>query len=142
MRRPVLVDTSALVALYMASDARHREASSVLAGLREKKRPLLATTDVFDETVTLVRRWAGYARAIEAGESLRQSRVLELVNVEDDDREEAWDLFRRHKEAKLSFTDCTSAAIMGRLEIEEVFTFDSDFRGFGFKTVPDENRGA
>ena len=59
MRMPVMVDTSALVALYLESDARHREAARVMAELRGKKRPLFATTDVFDETVTLVRRWGG-----------------------------------------------------------------------------------
>ena len=137
MRRPVLVDTSALVALYVKSDSRHGEAADVLAGLREKKRLLLATTDVYDETVPLVRRWAGYAHAMAAGESLRQSRVLELVTVEEGDRDQAWKLFKSHKEAKLSFTDCTSAAVMSRFELDEIFAFDSDFRGFGFKTLPD-----
>jgi predicted nucleic acid-binding protein len=137
MKRPVLVDTSALVALYLESDSQHREAVNILAGLRDKRRPLLSTWDVFDETVTLLRRWGGYARAVEAGESLRQSKVLELINVNDDDREQAWDLFKKHKEVKLSFTDCTSATIMSRLDLDEIFAFDSDFRGFGFTTLPD-----
>jgi len=137
VRRPVLVDTSALVALYLDSDAWHAEAVRALAQLREQRRPLLATTDVFDETVTLVRRWGGYARAVEVGTALRESRVLTLVPVDEAAREEAWGLFKRHKNPKLSFTDCTSAAVMGRLGIESVFTFDSDFRGFGLKPIPD-----
>jgi predicted nucleic acid-binding protein len=137
MRRPVLVDTSALVALYLEDDAEHQRAADALAGLREKKRSLLATTDVFDETVTLVRWWGGYADAIRAGESLRQSKVLELVPVSDADREAAWSLFKEYNNLELSFTDCTSAAVMSRLELGEVFTFDSDFREFGYKTIPD-----
>lgn len=136
MKLPVFVDTSALVALYLTADSRHQEAASVLEGLMESKRQLVATTDVFDETVTLLRRWGGYSKAVEAGEALRTSRVLELVNVDDEAREEAWKLFKQHKGPKLSFTDCTSAAVMRRLELEEVFTFDSDFRGFGFTAVP------
>lgn len=137
MRRPVLVDTSALLALYIDSDAQHRKAASVFGTLREKRRHLLTTTDVFDETVTLVRRWEGYADAVRTGETLRASRILELVVVNDEDREAAWGLFKQYTDPKLSYTDCTSAAVMGRLELEEVFTFDSDFRGFGFKAIPD-----
>jgi len=139
MRRPVLVDTSALVALYLEDDAEHQRAADTLAGLRVKKRSLLATTDVFDETVTLVRRWGGYAHAIRAGEALRQSRILEVVQVSDGDREAAWSLFKEYKNLELSFTDCTSAAIMSRLELEEVFTFDSDFREFGYTSIPDRH---
>jgi predicted nucleic acid-binding protein len=132
----MFIDTSALMALYLESDSRHREAASVLAGLRGKKIPFMATSDIFDETVTLLRRWGGYARAIAGGEALRQSRVLELVSVDDRARDEAWGLFKVHKDVKLSFTDCTSAAIMKRFELEDVFTFDSDFREFGFRMIP------
>src|ERR1041384_404561 len=136
MIRPVLVDTSALVALALTSDSKHSEAVSTLADLRKKRPPLLSTTDVFDETVTLVRRWGGYAKAIEAGDLLRSSRMLELVRGNDDARDEAWRLFKEHQRPDLSFTDCTSAAIMEHLELSEVFAFDSDFRAFGFTQVP------
>jgi predicted nucleic acid-binding protein len=136
MRRPVLVDTSALVALAMPTDAQHPAAVDTLAELKRKRTPLLATTDIFDETVTLLLLWGGYARAIEMGELLRASRLLELVSVDDQARDEAWRLFQEHKIPNLSFTDCTSAAIMERLELEEVFAFDSDFRGFGFTQLP------
>jgi predicted nucleic acid-binding protein len=136
MRRPVLVDTSALVALYLDADAEHKRAAGVLADFREDRRSLVATTDVFDETVTLVRRWGGYREAVRAGDSLRRSKILELVEVSDQDRETAWALFKEYNNVKLSFTDCTSAAVMSRLELEEVFTFDSDFREFGYKSIP------
>ncbi|HXX93352.1 MAG TPA: PIN domain-containing protein [Planctomycetota bacterium] len=138
MRRAVLVDTSALLALTVRSDPHHKKAVSTLAGLKSEKRPLVATTDVFDETVTLVRRWEGYADAVRTGRSLRESRILELVAVNDLDRDTAWDLFEEYKDPKLSYTDCTSAAVMRRLELEEVFTFDADFRAFGFRPIPDE----
>ena len=134
------MDTSALVALYLDSDEWHAEAVRALSQLRDLRRPLLATTDVFDETVTLIRRWGGYARAVEVGEALRESRVLTLVAVDDAAWEEAWALFKKHGNLKLSFTDCTSAALMARLGIESIFTFDSDFRGLGLKSLPDTRR--
>jgi len=140
VRRPVLVDSSALIALYLDSESEHRRALSVLATLKDRRRALVATSDVFDETVTLVRRWGGDSAGIRAGESLRQSNLLELVPVSDLDREAAWALFKEYHNVKLSFTDCTSAAVMNRLGLEEVFTFDSDFREFGYKSIPEDKQ--
>jgi len=136
VRQPVLVDTSAIVGLYLEADGWHAPARKVMAELQAKRRPLFFTTDIFDEAVTLMRRWGGYEVAIKAGEALRESRVMHLVEVDERARDEAWRLFKAHKSPDLSFSDCTSAAIMERLGIEEVFAFDSDFRGFGFTMLP------
>lgn len=136
MRKPVLVDTSAIVGLYLENDEWHAPARKVMADLQAKRRPLFSTTDVFDEAVTLMRRWGGYESAVRAGEALRGSRVMHLVEVNERDRDEAWRLFKEHKTLSLSFSDCTSAAIMDRLGIEDVFTFDSDFRAFGYTILP------
>jgi len=136
VRKPVLVDTSAIVGLYLENDEWHAPAKKVMAELQGKRRPLFFTTDIFDEAVTLMRRWGGYEVAIKAGEALRESRVMHLVEVDERARDEGWRLFKEHKTPDLSFSDCTSAAIMERLGIEEVFAFDSDFRGFGFTVLP------
>jgi len=136
MRNAVLVDTSALIGLFLESDSWHPAAKQAFDDLRGRRRALVSTSDVFDETVTLVRRWAGYEPALRAGDRLRQSKLLHLVDVRERDREEAWRLFREFREPKLSFTDCSSAAVMGRLGIREVFTFDAHFRKLGFVSLP------
>ena len=103
MRRQVLVDTSGLVALYLPSDSRHGEAAAILTGLREKKRLLLATMDVFDETATLVRRWAG-----EMPTRWRRASRFARAGCWDSSRwrkGNAWKLFKSHQVAKRSFTD-------------------------------------
>jgi hypothetical protein len=131
------VDTSALVGLYLKDDEWHAPARRVMEDLQSQRRPLFTTGDVFDETVTLMRRWGGYAVAARAGEALRTSRALRLIPVDERACDEAWRLFKEHRLPDLSFTDCTSAAIMRRLGIEEVFAFDSDFRSLGFKVLPE-----
>lgn len=136
MRTPVMVDTSAIVGLFLEGDEWHEPAKQVMAALQKTMRPLFATTDIFDETVTLLRRWGGYSVAVRTGDALQSSKVVHLVEVDGRAREEAWLRFREHKTPDLSFTDCTSAAMMERLGIEEIFAFDSDFRRFGFKTLP------
>lgn len=132
----ILADTSALVGLFMRDDEWHAPAKKVLEELRAGRRRMLATSDIFDETVTAIRRWAGYRPSIDAGEALRSSRLLTLVPVDEAARDAAWRLFRKLNEPRLSLTDCTSFAVMHRFGIKEAFTFDAHFRRAGFDVLP------
>ena len=132
----ILADTSALIGLLLRDDEWHARAKAVLADLQAGGRRMIATSDIFDETVTAIRRWAGYGPSIEAGEALRASRLVTLVSVDDPAREAAWKLFRKLNDPHLSLTDCTSFAIMERFRTQEVFTFDAHFRRAGFIVLP------
>lgn len=136
MSLSVFVDTSAIVAVFFEQDQRHEAAKTVLRDLRAARRKLVTTSDVFDETVTTLRRWAGGERAVTAGGLLRDSALMDIVPVDDELRESAWRLFRVHRMPKLSLTDCTSFATMNQLGVRTAFTFDEDFRKAGFLTVP------
>ncbi len=132
----ILADTSALVGLFMRDDEWHASAKKVLEELRADRRRMLATSDIFDETVTAIRRWAGYRPSVDAGEALRSSRLLNLVPIDEPTRDAAWRLFRKLNEPRLSLTDCTSFAVMHRFGIKEAFTFDAHFRRAGFDVLP------
>ena len=136
MTRWILADTSAIVGLFLRDDEWHDPAREVLESLKADRRRMLATSDIFDETVTAIRRWAGYRPSIEAGEALRTSRLVTVVPVDDAAREAAWRLFRKLNEPHLSLTDCTSFAVMERFGIKEAFTFDAHFRRAGFDVLP------
>ena len=49
---------------------------------------------------------------------------------------EALQIFRKTINLELSYVDCLSFAVMKRKGIQEAFTFDSDFTGFGFHALP------
>lgn len=131
----MFVDTSAWVALVVERDQFHDEAKAVLDGL-DVNNPLFTTDYVVDETLTRVRRAAGHRIAVRAGELLRSSSIAQIRRLTDDDIERAWEIFRKHADKDLSFTDCTSAAYMERTKIRSVFTFDDDFRSLGYLVVP------
>jgi|ERR1043166_3592210 predicted nucleic acid-binding protein len=132
----VFADTSAWVAYFVYDDQWHGPASICLDQIIRSRKRLLTTSDVFDETVTSIRRVAGYDRGVEAGEILRGSSLAEVAAIDDSLREKAWALFRKYKIPGLSLTDCTSFAAMEKYGIAEAFTFDEDFRKAGFKTLP------
>jgi predicted nucleic acid-binding protein len=138
MTRRILADTSALIGLFLRNDEWHRPAKKAFAQLGAAGVRLIATSDIFDETVTSVRRWAGTAPSIEAGEALRKISLLTLVPIDEPLRDAAWTLFRKRNDPHLSLTDCTSFAVMERFGIREAFTFDDHFRRAGFEVVPGE----
>jgi len=132
----VFIDTSALVALAHTRDRNHGAARRFLRQMAKKRRPLMTSTDVFDETVTLVRRRIGHMAAVRTGESLRTSTWCRLVEVDDEHRELAWQMFVRYDDHLLSFTDCTSFAIMQSMRLTDAFTFDDDYVTAGFTPLP------
>jgi predicted nucleic acid-binding protein len=134
----VFVDTSAWAALYYRGDRHHEEAAGIWKWMT-RKNPKLYTTDyVFDETVTLLRKRAGYYPSRVAGENILRSLHVELIFVDKDVMLKAWEVYEKYKDHELSFTDCTSIALMKDRGIKEVFGFDSHFEKVGFLVVGNE----
>lgn len=133
----LFVDTGAWVALFNSRDREHDRASRYWSRVRDERRLLLTTDYVLDETYTLIRRSrAGLQGAKEFHEVVTASRVLEIAEIDADLRDRAWDLFTRYDDKILSFTDCTSFALLHERGLQEAFAFDSDFAKVGFIERP------
>ena len=133
----VFVDTGAFAALADRNDRHHRDAKRLLRRLGRERRPLVTSTCVVDELLTLVRMRVGHAAAVRIGERLMQTRWCRIVEIGEDTREAAWELFVRYHDHVFSFTDCTSFALMRAMGLQEVFTFDrDDFATAGFAGLP------
>lgn len=132
----LFVDTSGWCAMYDRSDTYHSRAAAFWEELATKKIGLITSDYVFDETVTLLRLRAGLPAATTFGDALLASRVTTLVEVDRSLRDEAWAIFRRYDDKALSFTDCTSFAIMKRLALTHAIGFDHHFQQMGFTLLP------
>jgi predicted nucleic acid-binding protein len=133
---PVFVDTGAFAALADRNDRHHREARRLLRRLARERRTLVTSTYVVDELLTVVRMRVGQAAAVRIGERLMQTRWCRIVEVSEDMRDAAWQLFVRYHDHVFSFTDCTSFALMRAMSLEEAFTFDrGDFATAGLTTL-------
>ncbi len=78
----------------------------------------------------------GHQEAVSWGKDILASNVVEKIEVGREIFELAWELFETYKDKKLSFTDCTSFAIMKKRGIEKAFSFDGDFESMGFMLLP------
>ncbi|MCZ7385861.1 MAG: PIN domain-containing protein [Candidatus Methanoperedens sp.] len=135
----LFVDTSAFLALVNEKDDNHLTATTFLEEIKNGKvkiKKIITSDYIIDETLTRIRYTVGHKEAVEWGQDIIASNVVEKVGVGRELFEPAWELFKTYNDKKLSFTDCTSFAIMKIRGIDKVFSFDDDFERVGFKLLP------
>jgi predicted nucleic acid-binding protein len=90
---------------------------------------------VVDELATLLGRIAGYRYAAERIDDLYASESIDVLSSTRGDEMDAIRWMRKFADKQISFTDCISFAMMRRLKIRMVFTFDRHFRDAGFQII-------
>ncbi len=130
----ILLDTGLLTAFYNHQDEHHLRAKEILREVAEGKHGTPYTSDyIFDEAVTLTLNRTGRAElAINLGRLILEGATrpfIVLLEVGDDVFNGAWNLFIKHAERGLSFTDCSSLSLMTLRHIEKIGSFDSGFDG-------------
>ena len=132
----IFIDTSAFISLYLKGDEFHQQATTFLENLN-KESIFFTSNYILDEVYTFLRSNKGKKTAVSFAEFLAQNTqtvVLKRINLEDEKK--AFEFFRKLDLPHLSFTDCTSFALMKRLGVNEVFSFDEHFAKAGFEVVP------
>jgi len=127
-RSRIFVDTSAWYAIIDKNDKDHAAAVSKIQIL---DRPLVTSNYILDEILTLLKTKLGPTIAISFGQKLWDQEVSTLLRIIEEDEERAWSVFRKYADKGFSFTDCTSFALLERLDINTVFAFDDHFVQYG-----------
>lgn len=125
----IFVDTGAFLALYLRRDQFHRRARAAFPAL---PLPFLTSNHVMNELATLLARQASSRFAADRVRDLYASPSVEIVTSTRADELQALTWMQRFSDKPVSFTDCTSFAIMRRLEVRTALTFDRHFRDAGF----------
>ena len=123
----ILLDTSLVVSYSIETDVNHAKADQVMKGVfGNAYGRALVSNFIFDECVTVIfAKSKSRSLATKVGESLKSS--TEILEVDRAVFEDSWVLFKNQTNTKLSFTDCTSVAIMEKRGIRNIATFDEDF---------------
>lgn len=131
----IFVDTSFFKALFDERDDFYNEAVEIFSQMSEEKVGLVTSNYILDETFTLVRKRRGKDKVKELRDFLAKAiPTIRIVRVIASDDAKAWSWFLKDW-SDLSFTDCVSFAVMKRLGLESVATFDQHFAKAGFKIV-------
>lgn len=130
----VFVDTGVFVAFHNTRDANHTRALDLVREIVDGGLGTPYTSDyIFDEAVTvaLVRTGRPEIALTVGGMILGEftAPFLVVLRVDGEAFKEAWRLFPHFAERGLSFTDCTSIALMRARGVENMISFDKDFDG-------------
>ena len=131
----IFLDTAYFKALIDKKDEFHKQAVKKWKSIAQKDVKLITTNFVLDETFTLVKVKCGLNAVIEfrnrLAAGLKRMKIIRTLLI---DEEKAWDWFLKDW-SNLSFTDCVSFAVMERLELKRVATFDRHYSKAGFTIV-------
>ena len=135
MRR-LFVDTSAFVALRNRSEREHEPVRRALASLIAQPVGLFTSNYVVAETYTAFLVRVSRSEAIESGRRFREGEAIEVVRVDEEVEEDAWQILEVHEDKRWSYVDATSFALMDREATAEAFTFDHHFVERGLRVYP------
>jgi predicted nucleic acid-binding protein len=127
----VFVDTGAFCALTVPTDTWHADALLVLTRIRETNARIFTSNFVLSETYTLINARAGRHAALSFMDRNERSGIT-ILRVTEENEATACAIFRKYDLPRLSFTDCTSFALINTHRIDHCFSFDDHFRMFRF----------
>ena len=127
VRRPVLWDSSAILACIDADDADHDRALAVAGGIAAEKRPSFITNYIEAEAHALLLRKLGRALARE----WLLTRGLPVIRVLPEEEERGREIIMRRSDKNWSLCDAISVALLERRGIRCAFSFDHIFLQYG-----------
>lgn len=127
----VFIDTGIFVAARNKSDVNHERAVNLLKNALKGKYGVMYTSDyVFDEAVTVALIRTGRPEiAIDIGNFILSSTKLRILYIDKIVFMDAWRIFNKYVNKRLSFTDATSTALIKRYNINYIMSFDKHFDG-------------
>ncbi len=131
MRRTVLWDSGAILALIDGKDADHAAAKRVAVDIAKHKRPSFITNYTLAETHALLLSKLGRAIARE----WLLSASLPVVHVTRHEEERAQEILATYDDKDFSFCDAVCFAVMEKRSVSTAFAFDEHFRQYGRFTI-------
>ena len=122
----IFLDTSYLIAVSDKRDINHERAKNIQEKL-ETLGTVFISGQVFGEIVTFFNAEQGALKARHIGAKIIESDT-EIINIDFGLFQKSWQLFNQRE--KLSFTDCSTIAVMREYGIKNIVTFDSGFNQF------------
>ena len=125
------VDTGVFVALRNADDEHHERSVALMRRALKGEFGRVYTSDyVIDEAVTTALvRTRRHDLAMDVGKYIVESPRIIKLWVTKDGFDAAWETFKKLKDRPMSFTDCTSLALIKGKKIKQIMSFDSGFDG-------------
>ena len=127
----VFVDTGIFVALHNSDDEFHSKSKALMKQALKGEFGRIFTSDyVIDEAITTaLMRTKRHDLAADLGNFIITSPRIIKIWIDEESFGKAWRKFNALEDKLLSFTDCTSIALMEMKTIKQIMSFDGGFDG-------------
>lgn len=125
----IFIDSDAFVAFIKRNDSLHAKAKSVFEKLEKREVIFFSSNYVFSETITVLSQRVSHEIALEFITLIKNpENGFLLERIDEALEEEAIEIFKKQKSKNTSFIDCTNIALVKRLAIDAIFSFDNVYR--------------
>ncbi|MDP3724922.1 MAG: PIN domain-containing protein [Nanoarchaeota archaeon] len=121
----IFADSNYFIALFYPKDAQHEKARKIARALDAGECPLVISSFVFLEAVTVASQRGGKEVGILVGESLMNNPKVRIIHVDLVLQEKSWRVFQEIKQKDVSFVDASIIAVMKDEGIRKLLTFDT-----------------
>lgn len=127
----VFIDTGIFAGASHKGEDLFDSASTLLnKAMKGEFGPIYTSDYIFDETITLIiARTKNKTLAHSFGDSILNSPRIEILSIDKSLFNFAWKISKKFQDKFLSFTDCTTIAILKTYNISVILSFDKHFDG-------------
>ena len=136
MSKPVIIDSSALIAEINLADSLHEKAQAINEFIAETNRHVILPYEVFAETINIYGKKVGRIEAARAGKALlarHGAGSLVITTSTPAILDAALGLLETAKGQAPSFVDCLVMAYAEVYKTTEIFGFDETFAKNGYR---------
>jgi len=130
----LFVDTSGWASLADVSEPFYEKAKEIYAVAMQNRQRLVTTNYILAELVALMTSPLRFhrRRIIEFINGIKESPFFDVIYIDQDLDERAWELLSNRTDKKWSLVDCSSFIVMQENNITEALTTDHHFEQAGF----------
>lgn len=121
-----MLDSGPLITLYDPDDDRAKSVKTILRKAQADKYPAFITPLTIAETHGRILYDHGYARALKFLHKVTDGSI-HVVDLQGQDFMKAIEIIARFPDQEISFCDSVTMAVMGRVGIRKVLTYDRHF---------------
>lgn len=130
----LLVDSDAFFSLLVRNDANHRRASILNKKLVSQGQKFFTINLVVFEAATVLSRKMNQQVACLFLENIT-SGEMEILRIDEIIEKRAGEIFKNQHRKNTSFIDCANMAVMEKLNLPMIFSFDRIYKRNGFKRI-------
>ncbi|MBT9171078.1 MAG: 23S rRNA-specific endonuclease VapC20 [Actinobacteria bacterium] len=129
MTNNIFIDSNVFIAELNKDDSLHNRAKAVLRNIEKQNLSAITSNFIINEAITVLSQRVNKATAIAFANFIYDSdTAIEIITINKNIEMRAIDYLKNLKSKNISFCDCATLAVLEMFNINNLATFDKDFK--------------